>query len=275
MGAAITADSPEAAQFAGLGEGSYLAFPQGVLENPGRIRIGAGCVVNEQVTLSADLPGGTGTGDPRIVLGDRCVLGRGTEILALGRVELGEDVWTASRVLIVDHHHRHDQPDVAVGLQIPLRKSTVTIGRGSVISTGATILAGAWIGAYCMVAAGAVVRPGHYPNNSLIAGNPAAIKPFGSLPVAPDREQTPLDIPNMLPREHPDPNVQTRIKRYLEAHSLAARTPSPETYREVADQAMQLQAALGRDDPGNGELSLALFDRAYEFGRQASLFPRP
>ncbi|HEY3482960.1 MAG TPA: acyltransferase [Streptomyces sp.] len=175
MGAAITAGTTDAAGFAGFGEGSYLAFPQGVLENPGRTAIGAGCVVNEHGTLSAGLPGDTSVGAPLIRLGDRCVLGRGTEILAVEHVELGEDVWTASRVTIVDHDHRHDQPGVPVALQWPLAAAPVVIGAGSVLSTGVTGLAGARIGAGSIVASGAQVLAGDYPARAVLAGVPARV----------------------------------------------------------------------------------------------------
>lgn len=175
MGAAITAETPDGKLFAALGKGSYLAFPQGVLENPGRTAIGGGCVINEHTTLSAGLPGDTSSGDPLITIGNRCILGRGTEILAVAHVELGDDVWTASRVTIVDHNHRHDQAGVPVALQWPLAAKPIVIGAGSVISTGATILAGARIGEGSLVASGAQVRAGDYPARCLLAGVPARV----------------------------------------------------------------------------------------------------
>lgn len=287
MGAAITADSPEADRFAELGKGSYLAFPQGVLDSIHRIRIGAGCVINEHVTLAAGLAS-TEPGAPRIVIRDRCVLGRGTEILALGGVELGEDVWTASRVTIVDHNHRTDQPDTPVARQLPLRIGRVTIGRGSVLSTGATILAGAHIGPYSMVAAGAVVRAGFYPDHALLAGVPARITQPGSSPTYGEPEPIPFAIPPDLPVEHPDPNVQHLINHYLDAHTTAAQHPAAHTYHAAGERAVQLQAALATapttTSPDTStdhaelrttELRHALFDQANEYARQAALFPTP
>lgn len=176
MGAAITPDSPEGREFAGLGAGSVLAFPQGPLDGVARIRIGIDCLINEHVVLQAGLPGtDLEAGEPIIELGDRCVLGRGTEILAVSSVVLGNDVWAASRVTIVDHHHRHDLPDVPVARQWPLDVKPVRIGAGTVISTGAVILAGAHIGENSMVASGAQVRAGTYPPRSVLAGVPAKV----------------------------------------------------------------------------------------------------
>jgi acetyltransferase-like isoleucine patch superfamily enzyme len=174
--AAITANTPEGSEFAGLGAGSVLAFPQGPFGGVTRIHIGNDCLINEYAVLQAGLPGADlGSGEPIIELGDRCVLGRGTEILAMSSVIVGDDVMTASRVTIVDHHHRHDLPEVPVGWQWPLAVRPVRIGTGSVISTGAAILAGAQIGEYSMVASGAQVRGGVYPPRSVLAGVPAVV----------------------------------------------------------------------------------------------------
>lgn len=184
MGAAITADTPDGRRFSQLGPASYLAFPQGVLHGWDRIAIGANCVINEHTTLSAgpltDPPtnprDATGQLDPIIVLGDRCLLGRHTEIVAMHSVVLEPDVATAAGgVYITDHNHRHDQLDTPILTQEPLDVRPVRVGAGSVLSTGVTVLAGARIGHHTMVAAGAVVLGGDYPPNVVLAGVPARV----------------------------------------------------------------------------------------------------
>ncbi|MEO6082330.1 MAG: acyltransferase [Umezawaea sp.] len=183
MGAAISADSADGQAFAALGSDSYLAFPQGVLHGVDRIAIGAGCVVNEHVVLSAGpLVADSRPGPPLIRLGDRVVLGLGCELLAMVGIDIADDVWLASRVTIVDHHHTRDQPGVPIALQLPLDMAPVVIGAGSVLSTGVVVLSGVRIGNHTMVAAGAVVRPGDYPPGVLLAGVPARIV-GASLPV--------------------------------------------------------------------------------------------
>ena len=175
-GAAITADTREGREFGGFGRGSALGFPQGPLTGVQRIRIGSGCIINEHTALVAGLPGADlGDGPPMLEIGDRCVLGRNAEILAMRSVALGDDVWFASRVTIVDHHHRHDLTDVPVAAQWPLHMEGVTVGSGTVISTGAVVLAGAHIGENSMVASGSQVRAGIYPPNSVLAGVPARV----------------------------------------------------------------------------------------------------
>jgi acetyltransferase-like isoleucine patch superfamily enzyme len=174
--AAITADTAEGRCFGAFGPESALAFPQGALTGIERVHVGAGCIVNEHTVLCAGLPGASLPGDePIITIGDRCVLGRNAEILAMHSVQLGDDVWFASRVTVVDHHHRHDQLDIPVAVQWPLHVEAVTIGSGTVISTGAVVLAGAHVGENSLVASGAQVRAGVYPPNSVLAGVPARV----------------------------------------------------------------------------------------------------
>ncbi|MGW4527860.1 acyltransferase [Amycolatopsis sp. NPDC004378] len=179
LGAAISAATEHGQRFAALGPESCLAFPQGVLHGVEHISIGCGCLVNEHTTLSAGPLAETGSpaSRPIIELGDRCVLGRHTEIIAMESVVLEDDVWTAAGgVYITDHNHRHDLLDgTPLARQIPLDVRPVRIGAGSVISTHATILAGAHLGHHTMVAAGAVVRAGHYPPHCVLAGVPARV----------------------------------------------------------------------------------------------------
>ena len=51
----------------------------------------------------------------------------------------------------------------------------IVIGNDVWLGAGVTILKGSNIGDGCIVAAGAVVLRGHYPERSLIAGNPATV----------------------------------------------------------------------------------------------------
>jgi hypothetical protein len=176
-GAAITPDTEEAARFGALGTGSSLSFPQGTLRGTGNIAIGRDCFVNEYVSLAAgpifDPPP---TPDPIITLGDNCVLGQHTDIVALESVVLEDYVWTAPNgVYITDQNHRYDLLDEPIAGQDPQDVRPVRIGWGCVISTHVTILAGAHLGRNTLVAANAVVRAGEYPPYSMLAGVPARV----------------------------------------------------------------------------------------------------
>lgn len=52
----------------------------------------------------------------------------------------------------------------------------IVVGAGSWICSRATLLGGSFIGRGCLVAAGAVVLPGDYKDNSMLAGVPAVLK---------------------------------------------------------------------------------------------------
>lgn len=57
--------------------------------------------------------------------------------------------------------------------------SSIHIGDGSWLGARVLVLGGAEIGAASVVAAGSVVLKGSYPDNVLLAGNPALIKKIG------------------------------------------------------------------------------------------------
>jgi acetyltransferase-like isoleucine patch superfamily enzyme len=106
-------------------------------------------------------------------VGDRCVIGRGSHIVAHHSIEIGEDVFTGPYVYITDQNHSYADVDVPVGRQWPVN-SSVRIGAGTWLGTGAVILPGAVIGRNVVVAAGAVVR-GKVPDHAVVGGVPAKV----------------------------------------------------------------------------------------------------
>ena len=75
---------------------------------------------------------------------------------------------------VTDHNHRFDDPSLPIKQQW-MTEAPVTIGAGSWIGTGAVILPGAHIGKNTVVAAGAVVLGGEYPDYCVLAGVPAKV----------------------------------------------------------------------------------------------------
>ena len=106
-------------------------------------------------------------------LGSRCVIGRGSHIIAHHSIDIGDDVFTGPYVYITDQNHSYADPDIPVGRQWPVN-APVSIGAGTWLGTGAVILPGADIGAHVVVAAGAVVR-GKVPDRCVVAGIPARV----------------------------------------------------------------------------------------------------
>tara|TARA_A100000164_G_scaffold344854_1_gene344255 strand:+ start:4095 stop:4571 length:477 start_codon:yes stop_codon:yes gene_type:complete len=138
------------------------------------ISIGEDTMIASDVTLSAGMvPGQEMLTDPVVMIGDRCLIGRGSSIVGHYRIDIGNDVFTGMNVYITDQNHGYEDPQTPIGIQDPL-DDPVVIGDGSWIGTGAVVLPGARIGRNCVIAANSVVR-GEFPAHSVIAGVPGKV----------------------------------------------------------------------------------------------------
>ncbi len=170
----ITAGSPAGRRFAAFGPHSMMAFPTGAVYGERWIEVGDETMIAEQVTLSAGMVPGHDLGDqPVLRIGSRCVIGRGSHIVAHCSIDIGDDVFTGPYVYITDQNHGYADPDVPIGRQWPVN-TAVSIGAGTWLGAGAVILPGANIGRNVVVAAGSVVR-GTFPDRCVVAGVPARI----------------------------------------------------------------------------------------------------
>jgi serine acetyltransferase len=170
----ITADTPAGRRFAAFGAGSLIGFPAGSVYGEGWIEIGAGTMIAAQVTLCAGMLPGQDLGDAAVLrVGDRCVIGRGSHIVAHQSIVIGDDVYTGPYVYITDQNHGYADPDIPIGRQWP-SNTAVSIGPGSWLGAGVIVLPGACIGRNVVVAAGSVVR-GQVPDRCVVAGVPARV----------------------------------------------------------------------------------------------------
>ena len=170
----ITAESAAGRRFAAFGPRSLMGFPTGAVFGEAWIEVGDETMIAEQVTLCAGLMPGHDLGPAAVLrLGDRCVIGRGSHIVAHHSIEIGDDVFTGPYVYITDQNHGYADPELPIGRQLPVN-SAVSIGAGSWLGAGAVILPGAVIGRNVVVAAGSVVR-GTIPDRCVVAGVPARI----------------------------------------------------------------------------------------------------
>jgi acetyltransferase-like isoleucine patch superfamily enzyme len=151
-----------------------MAFPPGAVFGEAWIDVGDETMIGEQVTLCAGMMPGHDLGpEPVLRLGNRCVIGRGSHIVAHYSIEIGDDVFTGPYVYITDQNHSYQDPEMPIGRQWPVN-TAVSVGAGSWLGTGAVILPGSVIGRNVVVAAGSVVR-GQIPDLSVVAGVPARI----------------------------------------------------------------------------------------------------
>jgi acetyltransferase-like isoleucine patch superfamily enzyme len=171
---AVTADTPAGRRFAAFGRGSMAAFPPGSVFGEDSIVVGAGTLIGAFVTMSAGMVPGQDLGpQPVLRIGDRCVIGRGSHIVAHQSLVIEDDVFTGPYVYITDQNHGYADPDVPIGRQLP-RNAPVRIGSGSWLGAGAVVLPGACIGRNVVIAAGSVVR-GTVPDQCVAAGVPARV----------------------------------------------------------------------------------------------------
>jgi acetyltransferase-like isoleucine patch superfamily enzyme len=170
----VTRDTPAGRAFREFGPGSVMAFPAGAVFGEGWITVGQDTLIGALVTLSAGIVPGQDLGpDPVLRIGDRCVIGRGSHIVAHQSIEIGDDVWAGPYVYITDQNHGYADPDMPIGRQLPVNRA-VTIGAGSWLGAGVVVLPGARIGRNVVIAAGSVVR-GEVPDRCVVAGVPAKI----------------------------------------------------------------------------------------------------
>ena len=172
--AAIGPDSARARRFAAFGPGSVICYPVSTLMNVECIRIGTGTVIGPHVALSAGMvPGQECIGDDVVVIGDRCLIGRGSGIVGHLSIEIGDDVFAGHHIYITDQNHGFDDRGLPISQQIQPERP-VRIGDGSWIGHGAVILPGATIGRHVVIGANSVVS-GEIPDYSVAVGAPARV----------------------------------------------------------------------------------------------------
>jgi len=103
-------------------------------------------------------------------------------MVAYNEIEIGDFCQFASSTLISDTDFHPVSPEIRLkqmnGEKISFEavgKEKIKLGKNVWVGWGAIILKGVEIGDHSIVAAGSVVLKGKYPDNALIAGNPAKV----------------------------------------------------------------------------------------------------
>jgi acetyltransferase-like isoleucine patch superfamily enzyme len=170
----ITAETDAGRRFAVFGRGSLIAFPTGSVYGEPWIELGEDTMIAEWASVCAGMMPGHDLGPESVLrIGNRCVIGRGSHIVAHSSIDIGDDVYTGPYVYITDQNHSYDDPDLPIGRQWPVN-APVRIGAGTWLGTGVIVLPGSVIGRHVVVAAGSVVR-GEIPDLCVVAGVPARV----------------------------------------------------------------------------------------------------
>ncbi len=171
---AIGPDTRRGHRFGALGRHSVICFPWNTIFNEQYIRIGEATMFGPQITLSAGMiPGQQMVSDPVISVGDRCLFGKGSGIVAHLSVTIGHDVWTGHHVYITDQNHGYADRDRPISQQV-MPERPVSIGDGSWLGHGTVVLPGSTIGRHVVIGANSVVT-GDIPDFSVAAGVPARV----------------------------------------------------------------------------------------------------
>ncbi|MEO1064429.1 MAG: acyltransferase [Actinomycetota bacterium] len=163
-----------ARRFGAFGPNSIVCFPWLALFGERWMHIGADTTIGPGSSLSVGMrPGQEMVSDPVLSIGDRCVIGRHSSIVAHFEVSIGDDVMTGPGVYITDQNHAYDDVTRPIGAQRQ-RERPVRIGSGSWLGAGVVVVPGATIGEHVTVAANAVVVS-DLPDRSVAAGVPARV----------------------------------------------------------------------------------------------------
>lgn len=192
---AIGPTSRAARGFGRFGDGSIVTFPYEAIVNPHAISIGCDTVIGKWCVLSAGwAPEHRHLPPDMLTIGDRCLIGRGSSIVAHRSIVIDDDVWTGQQVHLTDMNHGY------VDVSLPLSKQgsppePIHIRAGAWLGHGVVVLPGVTIGRNCAVGAGSVVTH-DLPDYSVAVGIPArVVKQYdpeqGWLDVKPGRPPTP------------------------------------------------------------------------------------
>ena len=138
------------------------------------IHIGDHTMLGPGITLSAGMvPGQHCLSDRVVVIGNRCLIGRGSGIVGHLQIEIGDDVWTGHHVYITDQNHGYEDLSIPVSQQTQPERPVI-IGNGSWIGHGAVVLPGVTIGEHAVIGANSVVTS-DVPAYCVAVGAPARV----------------------------------------------------------------------------------------------------
>jgi len=157
-----------------IGKNSMIDFPWNCLEGLSNVSIGDNFRANKGLFLGAY---GSRRDEAQIVIGNNVTINYDSQITAINRIVIGDDVLTGSRILISDHSHGEIAAKALAEppLGRPLfSKGPVIIGDRVWIGSGVAIMPGVSIGEDSIIGANSVVTKS-FPPRSVVAGNPARL----------------------------------------------------------------------------------------------------
>lgn len=154
----------------------------------GPLNIGNGCIINAvskegvvlgpnvslQRQVAIECTGSLQHLGRGVKIGANVGIGSMTFLGAAGGIRIGDDTIIGNFVSFHSENHNFASLDRPIHRQ-GVNWKGIEIGRDCWIGAKVTVLDGALVGDQCVIAAGAVVKAGHYPPRSILAGVPARI----------------------------------------------------------------------------------------------------
>lgn len=110
----------------------------------------------------------------RITIGSGCGIS-GSTVYAMKEINIGDNVLIGGNCKIIDNDFHPLLASQRVDQKLEdIKRRPINIGDGCFIGANSIILKGTTLGKNCVIGAGSVVS-GTFPNNVIIAGNPAII----------------------------------------------------------------------------------------------------
>lgn len=154
-----------------IGKNTDIIRPLRIAGSKDSLNIGNDVVIHEGCWIECQPL--TTNRNPRLVIGDGCVLGHYNEIYSTSEIVLEKYVLTADRVYISDNLHSYFNPEIPIVQQPILQNRKVRIGEGSWLGVNVCVL-GATIGKHCIIGANSVVNK-DIPDYCVVVGAPAYI----------------------------------------------------------------------------------------------------
>jgi acetyltransferase-like isoleucine patch superfamily enzyme len=110
----------------------------------------------------------------RVSIGSGCGIS-GSTIYAMNEINIGDNVLIGGNCKIIDNDFHPLRASQRIDQKVEdIKKRPIIIGDGCFIGANSIILKGTTLGKNCVVGAGSVVS-GSFPDNVVIAGNPAKV----------------------------------------------------------------------------------------------------